>query len=103
MDRLRSFASHERLERLEEAVRVFYLDAGEFPRALELLAANGYVRGADLIDAWGRHYGYRVSGAGYRLYVKEENGQPRADLTISHTFTTTQRMMTLEEDPGADP
>ena len=46
-DRLRKYASISRLEKLEGAIQVFYLDAGTVPESLEVLAAGGYVRSRD--------------------------------------------------------
>ena len=55
-DRLRTYASRIRLERIEEAIRVFYLDSGTVPESLERLADNGYLETEDLLDPWGRVY-----------------------------------------------
>jgi hypothetical protein len=90
---LRIHASQMRLERLENAVQVFYLDAGTFPQSLDLLAVNRYVAEEDLVDPWGRVYGYRVSRGGYQLYGWDADGELHPDLTISHRFTGLQRML----------
>jgi len=90
---LRVHASQVRLERLESAVQVFYLDAGTFPQSLDLLAVNRYVTEEDLVDPWGRVYGYRLSRGGYQLYGWDADGELRPDLTVSHRFSGLQRML----------
>lgn len=99
---LRVHASQVRLDRLERAVQVFYLDAGTFPQTLDLLAVNRYVAEEDLFDPWGRTYGYRLSRGGYQLYGWDADGELHPDLTISHRFTGLQRMLSgvPEADPG---
>jgi hypothetical protein len=104
-EQLRLYSSQARLERIEEAIAVFYLDSGVFPRELELLAANGYVSAGDLLDPWGRFYGYRLSAGGYQLYGWDGEGELHPELTLSHRFTALQRMMSGVESSqsGGDP
>lgn len=90
---LRVHASQVRLDRLENAVQVFYLDAGTFPQSLDLLAVNRYVAEEDLVDPWGRVYGYRLSRGGYQLYGWDADGELHPDLTVSHRFSGLQRML----------
>jgi hypothetical protein len=99
---LRIYASQARLEQIERAIQVFYLDAGAFPPSLEPLALNGYLRAQDLIDPWGRPYGYALSQGGYQLFGLDSQGNPSPSLTVSHRFGTVQRMM-LEDLPSAEP
>jgi len=98
--RLRLYGSQVRLERLEKAVQVFYLDAGSFPRQLPVLAANGYVDREDLSDPWGRDYGYEVSAGGYRLFGLGPDGEAAPELSISHRFNGIQRMMGKDAASG---
>ena len=93
-EQLRRHASQSRLERIEGAIQVFYLDRGGFPEALDRLWANGYLDPADIFDPWGRPYGYRLSPGGYQVFGWDENGELRPDLTVSHRFTGLQRAMT---------
>ena len=96
---LRLHASQVRLEQLENAVQVFYLDAGTFPQSLDLLAVNRYVTEDDLVDPWGRIYGYRIARGGYQLYGWDADGELHPDLTVSHRFTGIQRMLSGVADP----
>jgi hypothetical protein len=101
--KLRYYASHARLERIEGAIQVFYLDAGVLPPTLEPLAINGYVRESDLVDPWGRPYGYVLSPGGYRLFGMDADGNPSSELTLAHNFNTVQRMLLDQEPTSLDP
>jgi hypothetical protein len=92
-ERLREYASISRLETLEGAIQVFYLDAGTVPESLEVLAGGGYLRPQDLRDPWGRPYTLEISGGGYRLVGLDARGAPNPDLSISRRFSTVQQMM----------
>jgi hypothetical protein len=97
---LRFHASQARLERLERAVRVYYLDQGSFPPRLTALVDHGYVPASELVDPWGRYYGYRLDSGGYGLVGLDAAGQPVPELARTRQFTAGQRMMTR---PAADP
>ena len=103
IERLRYSASYGRLERIERALHVFYLDTGEFPRFLAMLDGNGYLRPDDLVDPWGREFSYVVSPGGYQLYVADDSGATRPDLAVLHTFTTIQQMMMSPDLEAKDP
>ena len=92
-DRLRFFASLARLERLEQAVHVTYLSSGVYPTDLETLASGGIVAPADLIDPWGRPYGFSVSPGGYQLFGLDGQAEPHPELSRSHRFSATEQMM----------
>jgi len=99
-DRMREYASVARLEKLEGAIKVFYLDAGTIPGSLEVLSVGGYVREGDLSDPWGRPYGFEVSRGGYRLMGLDAAGENRPDLTIARRFTPVQQMLMADDTGG---
>jgi len=100
-EQLRFYASYTRLESIEQAIQVFYLDAGVFPSGLELLAENGYLRDEDLLDPWGRAYAYHLSAGGYQVFGFDGAGEARPELTVSHRFTAAQQMLLegAQEEP----
>jgi len=103
--RLDLYASRGRLERLERAVQVFYLDLGSLPDALGRLVGHGYLEENDLLDPWGRPYLYERVPGGYRVAGLDSEGNPSPDLTRSHRLSSAQRLV-LEgtaPDPGPDP
>lgn len=98
-DQLRTYSSLYRLERIEQALRTHYFDRGSYPTLLAELAAGSYVDSADLLDPWGRPYGYQLSPGGYRLFGVDADGQPAPSLDISYRFSAAQQML-LEELPA---
>ncbi len=92
-DSLRAYVSRGRLERIEGALQMFYLDTGAAPDALEILVRGGYLDSRDLLDPWGRAYGYDLSREGYRLFGRDVGGEPRQELTLIHRFSPAQRMI----------
>jgi hypothetical protein len=97
---LRLHASQSRLERIDDAIQVFYLDTAAFPDSLDALAALGYLREADLVDPWDRAYGYRLSPGGYQLFGRDPDGFASADLVVAHQFNAVQQMMFDRSRPG---
>ncbi len=92
-DRLKYYSSQARLEKIEQALDVFFFDAGTVPRSLALLSQGGYLRPEDLLDPWGRVYAFQVSPGGYQLRGLDEAGQPAPELTTARRFTGMQRRM----------
>ena len=92
-DRMRLFAAMARLEKIEKAVQVFYLDSGIFPEDLPDLVQYGYLHRSALQDPWGRPYEFQISAGGYQLLGWDAAGESRPELTISRTFSAVQRMM----------
>lgn len=92
-ERLRTFASRGRLERIERSLRLFFLDTGQFPDRLELLADNGYLDAGDLLDPWGRPYAYRLDAASYSLSGADGAGEPRPDLSLTRPLSAVQRRL----------
>jgi Domain of unknown function (DUF4388)/Type II secretion system (T2SS), protein G len=92
-DLLRSHASQVRIERIERAIRLFYLDRGSFPARLDALAGTPYLAAEDLVDPWGRRFVYQLDPGGFRLFALTADGLADPERTLSHRFTTLQRTM----------
>lgn len=92
-ERLKTFASRGRLERISRSLEVFYLDNGSLPPQLDLLANAGYLDRSDLIDPWGRPYGYELGRDGYALGGLGADGTASPALALTHRFSPAQRMM----------
>ncbi|HJQ97248.1 MAG TPA: DUF4388 domain-containing protein, partial [Candidatus Polarisedimenticolaceae bacterium] len=87
---LRSYASRNRVGRLERGIETYYLDRGAMPERLEQLAEGGYVLPVNLADPWGRPYRYERDATGYTVAPEDGAG---ADLAVRHRFTRAQRML----------
>jgi len=92
-ERLKTFASRGRLERIARSLEVFYLDTGSLPASLDALAGGGYLSGSDLLDPWGRPYAYQLAAQGYGLAGRSPKGDISEALTLTHRFSPAQRMV----------
>jgi len=92
-DLLKTYASRSRMERIERALEIFYLDLGTIPADLESLAERRYLGPADLADPWGRSYRYELGRGGYRLAGSGPDGAPREELTLTHRFSAAERLI----------
>ncbi len=90
---LKDYASRARLERVGEAVRVFYFDLAVLPDRLDALARAGYLRPADLVDPWGRPYQYEAGPSGYRVVGLDGSGRAAPDLVLEHRLSAAERMV----------
>jgi hypothetical protein len=90
---LKTYASRSRVERVEKAVQIYYLDRGAMPDGLARLAGEGFVAPTDVVDPWGRPYDYRVDATGFELAGRGPDGETRDDLVIRHPFSASQRMV----------
>jgi len=103
---LKTYTSRSRLERVERALQMYYLERGGMPQVLGRLATEGFLSPADLNDPWGRPYEMRLDSTGFEIAGRGAVGEVRADLLVRHAFSTSQRMV-LEggasgrEQPGA--
>ena len=79
---LRRQVSQTRLERLNFAIQVFYLQSRGYPQDLNYLVVGGLLRPEDLRDPWDREYLYRTLTWGYELQGFTADGAPDASLLI---------------------
>lgn len=100
--RLDLYGSRGRLERLERAVQVFYLDLGALPDSLARLTQHGYVDAREIRDPWGRPYGYESIPGGYRLFGHNGAGEESPELTRIHRLTSAQRLVLEGTATGSD-
>jgi len=92
-ERLKTFASRGKLERIARSLEVFYLDTGSLPPSLDLLATGGYLSRSDLLDPWGRPYAYQLAAQGYGLAGRTSAGDISEGLSLTHRFSAAQRMV----------
>jgi hypothetical protein len=90
---LKTYASRNRLERVEQALQAFYLDRGSMPDTLKALPADGYLRPSDIMDPWGRPYAYRLDASAYELGDDVPGGRSEDAVLIRHPFSASQRMI----------
>ncbi len=89
---LKTYASRNRIERVEQAIQAYYLDRGSMPENLESVCAGGYLARADLYDPWGHLYAYRLDASSFQVVGRAP--EPGAgEVAIRHPFSTSQRMV----------
>ncbi len=88
LDRLRTFASRDRVQRVERALQLCFLDTGRFPETLDILADNRYLDPGDIRDPWGRRYGYLLGEDRYTLIALNPQGQQDERLTVVRPFSS---------------
>ena len=93
LDRLRTFASRDRVQRVERALDLCYLDTGQLPSRLAVLVDNGYLDRRDIQDPWGREYGFVLGEDRYTLIVLDPQGQPDEGLAVIRPFSPAMRMV----------
>jgi len=101
-DQLAVYAGRGRVERIDRALQVFYLDLGAVPDRLARLAENGYLEAKDLLDPAGRPYGYQQIAGGYAIVGFDSEGNPSPELSLTHRYSSAQRLV-LEGTASARP
>jgi len=74
VDGIMDLVAKSRVQRLSEAVRVYYLQKGFFPDDLADLVHGKLVSENTLHDPWGRRFGYISSDGGFRVIAYEAGG-----------------------------
>ncbi len=93
LDRLRTSASRDRVQRVERALNLCFLDTGGLPSSLDVLVSNQYLDPRDIQDPWGRPYGYMLGEDRYTLIALDPEGQPDQGLTVVRPFSPGMRMI----------
>ncbi len=74
VDGIMDLVAKSRVQRLSEAVRVYYLQKGFFPDDLVDLVGGKLVAENTLHDPWGRRFGYISSETGFRIIAYDAGG-----------------------------
>jgi hypothetical protein len=85
--------SRSRLSRINLALRVFYLEEQTLPRNLDELVQKNHLAEEDLIDPWGRRYGYRLEPSRFVISGANASGEPEPELMVSKLLSPSQRLV----------
>lgn len=102
IDRIRTHLSQARVGRIDQAIRTYHLERQTIPATLESLVQEGFLLGRDLIDPWGRGYGFELEPSGYAITGYDRNGQPDDTVSVQSQFVGTQRLA-LEGSASGNP
>jgi len=89
---LQTYASRNRLERVEQALQAYYLDRGAMPESLGALSQAGFLSPSDAVDPWGRPYSYKLDASAYEIAGRGPKGEG-GELSVRHPFSASQRMV----------
>jgi len=79
--------SRTRLERLDYAVQVYYLENRGYPQDLNYLVVGRLLAPEDLRDPWGREYLYKPLVMAYEIQGFSARGNPDSTLEIRTTLS----------------
>lgn len=96
--RMEMLAAMARLERIDRAIQVYFLDAGLVPSNLTILTQMGYLDPQALTAPWGAPFSYQISGGGYQIQVAGPRGNSIPDLVSTRNFSEIQRMLMATEE-----
>jgi hypothetical protein len=85
LDRIQELVARNRVERLDEAIQVYFLQKGFYPDDLRELVKGGLVSEHALKDPWGRGFGFLSTTEGYRIIAYDPGGGENESRTISRT------------------
>lgn len=100
IDRIHDLIARNRLQRLDGAVGVYYLQKGFYPDDLKDLVQGRLVPPESLKDPWGRTFGFISTRAGYRLIAYDEGGIENPHRTLVRHRV---RLHQAPPDPPAEP
>jgi len=84
VEKIMDLVARNRMDRIDEAVQIYYLQKGFFPDDLRDLIKGKLVPDTALRDPWGRSFGFISTPDGYRIIAYEEGGAENTDRTIVH-------------------
>lgn len=96
---IRDLVARNRIERLDEAVQVYYLQKGFYPDDLNALVKGRLVSEVTLRDPWGRSFGYVSTTEGYRIVSYDPGGVENPTRSIARgrlRLPTVKRPVTQE-------
>ncbi len=84
VDKIMDLVARNRMDRIDEAVQIYYLQKGFFPDDLRDLVQGRLMPESALHDPWGRSFGFISTPDGYRIIAYEEGGAENESRTIVH-------------------
>ncbi len=85
--------SKSKIDKINEALKIYYLNTGKFPSKLENLILDGYLPKNDIVDPWGNPYLYVLYDDAYEIVG--HNGSHLLDekLLRINQFSRTQKVI----------
>ena len=86
-DRVEQLVTRNRIERLDEAVNVYFLQKGFLPDDLRDLVKGGLIAPSGLTDADGRLFGFVVTTGGYRIIAYDDGGVENTGRSLARSLS----------------
>jgi hypothetical protein len=91
--------SRNRLEKIDWALKAFYLNYQRYPDELGSLYERDFVEASDLTDPWGRPYEYTLTEAAYLVLGRNEASELDSSLRVYYEFGAPVETVEEEEQP----
>jgi hypothetical protein len=88
VDAFKRTLSRNRLELIDHALYLYFLEEHQFAPALTQLTREGYLPREITRDPWGRFYAYEIRSDGYRIVGYDNGGVEDPTLTRTRSFPT---------------
>ena len=95
--------SRNRLEKIDWALKAFYLNYQRYPDELASLYERDFVEASDLTDPWGRTYEYTLTEAAYLVLGRNEASELDSSLRVYYEFGAPVEAAEAEEQPEEAP
>ncbi len=82
IDQMDDLITRNRIERIDDAVQVYYLQKGFYPDDMKELATGRLVSRCALHDPWGRSFGFISTTEGYRIVAYDPGGVENSSRSI---------------------
>jgi hypothetical protein len=88
IDAFRRLVSKNRIDRIDRALYIYFLENHRFAEDLPTLVRESYLSSEAIVDPWGRQYGYRSLPGGYQILGFDNGGVEDATLARTRRFPT---------------
>jgi hypothetical protein len=82
IDQIVDLITRNRIERIDDAVQVYYLQKGFYPDDMKELVTGRLVSKCALHDPWGRSFGFISTTEGYRIVAYDPGGVENSSRSI---------------------
>lgn len=91
IDQIYDIVTRNRMERLDEAIQVYYLQKGFYPEDLKELVQGKLVSPSGLKDPWGRRFGFISTAKGYSIVAYGPGGTVNPERTLERGDRSARR------------
>lgn len=94
--------SKSKIDKINEVLKVYYLNTGTLPSKLDDLIFDGYLDKSDIIDPWGHRYLYILFDDAYKIGGFNNTHLLDENLLKINKFSKTQKVILQSISPNSD-